>query len=167
MFQPNKCFVFLQIYYKEESGFSLVDIPVQKEIKVAMTQAVKHFESNGLEVGPAPIGSMQKLVESGLAQFFQMQDIPLIVKDGAKNDKGDSVTIEMIKSAIGKSKYSFAGLFFCFLYNTNGLIGKSKAPGHLETGEKMKQKLLVSVNLFYLCLTDINHSILFYLLDLF
>lgn len=113
-------------------------------------QAVKHFESNGLDVSPAPIGSMQKLIESGLAQFFQMQDVPLIVNDGADNGKGDSVTVEMMKSMVGKSKYSFAGLFFCFLYNTNGLIGKRKMPIHLKTGEKMKQQLLVSNNL--LCL---------------
>lgn len=132
-----------QIYYKDESGFSLTDIPVQKEIKVAMNQAVKHFESNGLSVEAAPIGSMQKLIECGLAQFFQMQDVPLIVKDGAKHERGDNVMVEMLKSMFGKSKYSFAGLFFCFLYNTNGLIGKRSVPNYLETGQKMRQKLLV------------------------
>lgn len=109
-----------------------------------MREAVKHFQSNGLETKEAAVGSLQKLTECGLAQFFQMQDIPMIVRDGSKTQKPDSIFLEMVKSIFGKSKYSFAGLFFCFLYATNGMIPQRKIPKYLKTGELVRQQLLVS-----------------------
>lgn len=39
----------MQIFYKEDAGFSLVDIPVQPEIKIAIRRAAEHFRQNGLE----------------------------------------------------------------------------------------------------------------------
>lgn len=116
-------------------------------MKIAMRQAVKHFQSNGLETNEAAIGSMQKLTECGLAQFFQMQDIPLIIQDGSATQKPDSILLEMVKSIFGKSKYSFAGLFFCFLYATNGLIPKRKIPKYVKTGQEVRQQLLVSLKI--------------------
>lgn len=113
-------------------------------MKIAMRQAVKHFQSNGLETNEASVGSLQKLIEAGLAQFFQMQDIPMIIQDGSATQKPDSIFLEMVKSVFGKSKYSFAGLFFCFLYATNGLIPKRNIPKYLKAGELVRQHLLVS-----------------------
>lgn len=120
-------------------------------MKIAMRQAVKHFESNGLETNKATIGSMQNLVEAGLAQFFQMRDIPLIVRDGSDTQQPDSIFKEMTKSMFGKSKYSFAGLFFCFLYATNGLIPKRKISKYLRTGDSVRKQLLVSVLVLVFC----------------
>lgn len=108
-----------------------------------MRKAVNHFQSNGLETKEAPIDSFQILTECGIAQFFTMEDVPSILKDGAHPKKMDNVYAELFKSAIGKSKYSFAGLFFCFLYETNGLIPKRRIPKYVRTGEKIRQKLLV------------------------
>lgn len=109
-----------------------------------MREAVKHFQSNGLETKEASVGSLQKLTECGLAQFFQMQDIPMIVRDGSTTQKPDSIFLEMVKSIFGRSKYSFAGLFFCFLYATNGMIPQRNIPKYLKTGEQVRQQLLVS-----------------------
>lgn len=38
----------IRIFYMEDAGFSLVDVPAQAEIKVYMRQAVHHFKRNGL-----------------------------------------------------------------------------------------------------------------------
>ena len=40
----------IRIFYKEDNGFSLCDIPVQTEIKIAIQRAADHFKANGLIV---------------------------------------------------------------------------------------------------------------------
>lgn len=134
----------LQIYYKETAGFSLADIPVQDEIRISMRNALQHFRNNGLDVAEAPVGSLQELVECGLAQFFTMKDIPLILRDSENPKKIDNVYIEILKSMFGKSQYSFAGLFFCFLYETNGFIPKRRIPKYVRMLEEYRKIFLVS-----------------------
>lgn len=45
-------FIYFQIFYMEDAGFSLVDIAVDDSIKIAMWKAIKHFKSNGLHTAP-------------------------------------------------------------------------------------------------------------------
>lgn len=117
-----------------------------------MRRAVQHFKRNGVqteEVGvklPSgelfidsilfvfqfPMQSLQHLVEGGLAKFFSMEDVPLIVRHLDNPKKLDNVYFEMFKAMFGKSKYTFAGLFFVFLYYTRGFIAKRKIPKHIE-----------------------------------
>lgn len=116
---------------------------MQEEIKITIRNAVEHFRANGLDVHEAPLGSLQELVECGLAQFFTMKDIPLILRD-TKNPKIiHNVYLELLKSCFGKSKYSFAGLFFAFLYETNGLISKRKITKYVNELENHRQEFLV------------------------
>lgn len=133
----------MQIFYKETAGFSLVDIPVQDEIKIAIRNAAQHFQMNGLQVAEAPMGSLQELVECGLAQYFTIKDIPLVLRDIENPKKVHSVYKEIIKSIFRKSKYSFAGLFFAFLYDTNGLIPKKRINLYVNKMEGYRQEFLV------------------------
>lgn len=120
-----------------------MDIPVQEEIKIAIRNAVEHFRNNGLDVKRAPIGSMQELTECGLAKFFTIKDIPLILRNTENPKKKQNVYLEMIKCAAGQSDYSFAGLFFSFLYETHGLIQKKNIPKYVQLLEKYRQQFLV------------------------
>lgn len=128
---------------------------MQKEIKIAIRNAAEHFRMNGLNVSEAPIGSLQELVEGGLAQFFMMKDIPLILRDTENPKKKHSVYVEIFKSIFGKSKYSFAGLFFSFLYETNGCIPKRNISKYVALLENYRQEFLVcnvrDTFLFYFC----------------
>lgn len=121
-----------------------MDIPVQDEIKIAIRNAAEHFRMNGLSVAEAPLGSLQDLIECGLAKFFTIQDIPLILRDSENPKKVHSVYLEIFKSIFGKSKYSFAGLFFCFLYETNGLIPKKNISKYVAMLERYRQEFLVN-----------------------
>lgn len=42
----------IQVFYMEEAGFSLSDVPVQLEIRVYMQRAVEHFKRNGMRTKP-------------------------------------------------------------------------------------------------------------------
>lgn len=132
-----------QIFYKESAGFSLVDVPVQKEIQIAIRNAAEHFRRNGLCVEKAPIESMQELIECGLAQFFTIKDIPLILRDAEDPKIIHSVYKEILKSMFRTSKYSFAGLFFSFLYETNGMIPKRKINKYVDMMQNHRQTFLV------------------------
>lgn len=120
-----------------------MDIPVQEEIKIAIRNAVEHFRNNGLDVKRAPIGSMQELTECGLAKFFTIKDIPLILRNTENPKKKQNVYLEMLKCAAGQSDYSFAGLFFSFLYETHGLIQKKNIAKYVQLLEKYRQQFLV------------------------
>lgn len=117
---------------------------MQEEIKIAIRNAAEHFRMNGLDVNEAPMGSLQELIECGLAQFFTIKDIPLILRDTENPKIIHNVYLEMFKSIFGKSNYSFAGLFFAFLYETNGLIPKRKISKYVHALESYRQEFLVS-----------------------
>lgn len=108
-----------------------------------MRNALQHFRNNDLVVTEAPFSSLQELVECGLAQFFTIKDIPLILRHADDPKKVDNVYYEMFKSIFGKSKYSFAGLFFCFLYETNGFIPKRKIQKYVQMMAEYRQRFLV------------------------
>lgn len=114
-----------------------------------MRNAVQHFRNNNIRVAEAPIGSLQELIECGLAKFFTMQDIPLILRDAENPKKIHNVYLEIFKSIFGKSNYSFAGLFFSFLYETNGFIPKRKIPKYVRTLENYRQAFLVRFRHFF------------------
>lgn len=140
----------------------MVDIPVQEEIKIAIRNAAEHFRMNGLSVAEAPIGNLQELVECGLAQFFTIQDIPLILRDVENPKKIHNVYLEMLKSMFGKSKYSFAGLFFSFLYETNGLIPKKKISKYVNMMKQYRQEFLVGFHCYAIPVQSSSLSISFF-----
>lgn len=133
----------IRIYYMEDAGFSLIDITVEESIKIAMCRAIQHFKSNGLQTAPAPIKSLQESMEIGLSKMFDITDIPSILRHADNPEVEDNLCVELLRSLIGQSKYTFAALFFCVLMHTNGFIAKSKTPLYVEKGEELK-KLLIS-----------------------
>lgn len=46
----------IRVFYMEDAGFSMVDVPVQPEIKVYMQRAVEHFRRNGMSAKPVSLG---------------------------------------------------------------------------------------------------------------
>lgn len=146
----------------------MADIPVDRDIKTVIKRAVEHFKANGLDTKEvvfkslkkntqnnilifwfqAPFESLQNTTETGLAKFFTMEDVPLILRHRDNPKKIDSLFIEMLKSIIGQSKYTFAGLFFVLLYYTHGFIPKSKLPKYTAEFDQLKTQFLASFELF-------------------
>lgn len=87
---------------------------------------------------------MQQILEGGLAKFFSMEDVPLIKRHMDDPKKIDNVYWEIMKVPFGKSKYSFAGLFFVFLYYTNAFIPKRKIGKYSGEFEELRQRILVN-----------------------
>ncbi len=60
----------MQIFYMEDAGFSIIDVPVEDSIKIAMYKAIQHFKSNGLETTPVSIQYSTHSVKLYLTQQF-------------------------------------------------------------------------------------------------
>jgi len=133
----------IKIFYLEDAGFSFIDIPVEDSIKMAMWKAVNHFKSNGLQTAPAPIINLQESLEIGMTKLLSVKDVPLILQHPYDPKTVDNVFIEIAKSLIGQSKYTFAALFFCFLLHTRGFIPQSKVQHYVDKGDELK-KLMIS-----------------------
>lgn len=106
-------------------------------------QHIEFFISKSCLTQQAPFESLQILLEGGLAKFFSMEDVPLITRHLDDPKKIDNVYWEILKVVFGKSKYSFAGLFFVFLYYTNAFIPKRKIPKYNIEFEAIKGQMLV------------------------
>lgn len=128
----------------EDAGSSLIEMPVQEEIKIYMRKAVDHFARNGLITSRAPMDDFQKSLEIGLATFFSIEDVPLILKNPDDPKEQDSLWPEMAKCMVGQSKYTFAGLLFVMLIQTNGFIAKSKVEDYVQKCAELKEELMVS-----------------------
>lgn len=101
------------------------------------------------------MGSFQKSLEIGLATFFSIEDIPLILKHPDDPKTEDSLFQELLKCIIGQSKYTFAGLFFVTLLQTNGFIAKSKVSDYVAQSELLKKELIVSKSHHFIKLTNL------------
>lgn len=88
-----------------------------------MEMALEHFRKNGNEVEEFPFDSFQHFTEMGTAKLFCVDDVPLVTKYQESPPRYHSSVIELIKSAFGRSIYSFAGLFFVHFYKlTNAFL---------------------------------------------
>lgn len=97
--------------------------------------------------------SLQQTLESSLASFFTMSDIPLILRHPDNPETCDSLPAELAKSLVGRSQYSFAGLFFATLIGTGGLISAGRVPGFIQQTDELRKQLLAMLRddgvLFY------------------
>lgn len=88
--------------------------------------------------------SLQESIEIGLTKMFDVSDIPSILSDPENPQIRDNLFVELLRTLIGQSKYTFAALFFCILMKTNGFISKSKTPHYARKGDELKKLFLVS-----------------------
>lgn len=123
----------------EDSGFSLSDIPVDNDIKLCMWKAIQHFKNNNLITKQAPLDSLQETTEIGLALLFNC-DLPLMLEHPKRKD---NVYLELLKSIIGQSNYSYNSLYSSLLIHVNGFIPRKNVPIYREMGDALKEKLLV------------------------
>lgn len=126
----------------------MVDIPVQPEITRSMQTALDHFRQNGLDVEDFPFGSLQDCSEWSLAKLCTLKDVPLITRYQSDPPKYHSVIFEIVKSIFGKSRYSFAGLFFVNFYETADAILLRHRNKYLQQLDAVRQRFLVSWSFF-------------------
>lgn len=90
-----------------------------------------------------------------------MEDVPLILRHLDNPKKLDNVYLEMFKTMFGKSKYTFAGLFFIFLYYTRGFIPKRKIPKYSAQFDATRAEFEVLIDIEIL-LRQISNNYFFY-----
>lgn len=92
----------------------------------------------------APFKNFQETMEIGLTKLFDITDIPVILRNPYNPHIEDNLWAELLRSLVGKSKYTFAALFFCFLMRTNGFIPKSRTGHYMEKCDELKKQIIVS-----------------------
>lgn len=101
----------------------------------------------------APLKSLQQSLETSIATFFTMTDIPYILRHPEEPSTCDSLPVELAKSMVGRSQYSFAGLFFATLIRTGGFIPASRVPAYVQQNDELRKRLLAMLGddgvLFY------------------
>ena len=135
--------IFLfQVYYAEDFGFSLAASPVDDDILICLFKAVHFFKNHGIQAEKVDFYHFNDSLEMISAALFSMQDVPDIVKNPADPTKSPSLTLELLKAAIGQSKYTLAGLYFQFLKNNHGFLSSQKSEMYKEKARLLKKHVV-------------------------
>lgn len=131
----------LKVFYMTEPGFSLVMLPAEQEIKDAIHRVAEHLNRKyGMTATKANIKEMEDSMETSIAVFFGLQGIPNALEDPQNPKKSHSLFLEILKSLIGASKFSFSLLIFYVLKVTNVFIPKWKYKYYYDLNEALKKK---------------------------
>lgn len=87
----------------------------------------------------APFDNLQKTTEIGLSLLFNC-DLPIMLESPKQKD---NVYLEVLKSIVCQSNYSFNSLVSSFLIQTNALIPRKNVPRYRENGNKLREEFLV------------------------
>lgn len=131
----------------EEESKSFVSVKVQEEISQAIRQSVEYLKvkCNCEIVSDFKFAELKNSCEIAGSALYTLEDIPNLLK--AENH---NLALELLKSAIGQSNYTFNLLFFYTLQYIFGTFVTND--GYLKKNEYLKQ-------LFTVCYC--YHSIIF------
>jgi Asp-tRNA(Asn)/Glu-tRNA(Gln) amidotransferase A subunit family amidase len=118
---------------------------VDDDIMMSLYKAVHFFKGHGLSTEKATFTHFNDSLEMISAALFSMQDVPDIVKDTTNPDRKPSLALELLKAAIGQSKYTLAGLYFQFLKDNNGFLSREKSTLYKERAQLLKKDILATL----------------------
>lgn len=75
----------------------------------AMFKALQHFKGNNLAISEANI-DLSDCYNIGVSLFLEMEDVPDLIGYRKKEKERSSCALEIAKTFIGKSEYTFSGL---------------------------------------------------------
>uniref|UniRef100_T1HPU6 Amidase domain-containing protein n=1 Tax=Rhodnius prolixus TaxID=13249 RepID=T1HPU6_RHOPR len=132
----------INVFYMEEAGQSLVDVPVAPEIKNILKDAALYLKTNyGCQAERGPFPELADSVEISGTVFLGMEDVPELLDLSQKKGKEEmNLYVETLKSFLGLSEFSSAGLLFMVLKNVNLFIPKSKYEHYYNINEDLKLK---------------------------
>lgn len=133
----------MKIFYKEDAGFSLVAVPVDREIKSAIKDAAKFLkDAHNCQVEEADLKEMEDSVEISAAVFLGMEGIPDIREAvPTKKNEGQNIYLELLKANLGYSEFSITGLTFSLIVKHNLFIPKEKYGYYCEQNENLRKKM--------------------------
>ncbi|KAL3277363.1 hypothetical protein HHI36_012713 [Cryptolaemus montrouzieri] len=98
----------IRVYHMEEAPPSIINPPVHFEIKKAIRESVAFLEKNcnTKTMQDCPFQGLKNSFEFSMSAFCQLEGVPNYFKGENKN-----ILVEMFKSMMGQSKFSFGYLF--------------------------------------------------------
>lgn len=133
----------LNIFYMEELGNKIYDVPVQNDIKLAIRKCATHLEQNcGATINKTKFIELHDSVELSISVFFSvLQDIPNALQNPDNPKESANLMIEILKSLFFLSDHSLHTLFFYVLQKTNSFIPRSKGPMYRRMFEEAENKI--------------------------
>ncbi|XP_073817394.1 fatty-acid amide hydrolase 2-A-like [Musca autumnalis] len=131
----------LKIYYTYSMG-SLVHVPVDFEIKLAITRAVKCFEKGGIATEELHFDEFQNAIEICLSSLASIKGLPSIVTQST-TDKPNKLelTQKIAQSLFGLAPYTTMPLFVELMILVNAFISSKEAAKWKEEVKHMRSKL--------------------------
>ncbi|XP_047510448.1 fatty-acid amide hydrolase 2-A-like [Pieris napi] len=131
----------LQVYYMTEASSSAAIIPVEAELKQAVTRAALYLQSRGATVSKHYLEDLEDSVEMSVSVFFSMKDIPNMLQDPVNPKQDKSLLMELIKYILGFGVRSLQALGFTLIHRTNLFIPEHRTVHYREKTERLRQHL--------------------------
>ncbi|XP_061387270.1 fatty-acid amide hydrolase 2-A-like [Musca vetustissima] len=122
----NVDFSKLKIYYSYSMG-SMLHVPVDFEIKLAITMAVKCFEKGGIKTEELHLAELQDAIEICLSSLAGIKGLPSVVTQSVTDKPNKLELIQKIaQSLFGLAPYTtmplFVELMILNILGTNGVL---------------------------------------------
>ncbi|KAF5299241.1 hypothetical protein FQA39_LY02414 [Lamprigera yunnana] len=131
----------LKVYFMESIGNSLVMTPVQKEIKDAMKDVIRHLDKVcQCQICDYKFKEMENSPEMSLAVFLGIKDVPYLLKNKARTNGGFSLFIEIFKCILGLSNIYLNTLLMYFMQKVNVFIPRKNYPLYVKKCKAFQEK---------------------------
>lgn len=131
----------LKVYYRFSMDEGFGTLPVEPEIQNCVQRVVTHFKENNIPVEKLPIEWPTELVEITIAEFFNVKIPPLLI-DVNDHTVSKNPFIELPKTLLGLSQYTFQASFLNMICNTHFPFSESDELYYTKQGKVIRQKLL-------------------------
>uniref|UniRef100_A0A161MRM4 Putative fatty-acid amide hydrolase 2 CG8839-like protein n=1 Tax=Triatoma infestans TaxID=30076 RepID=A0A161MRM4_TRIIF len=130
----------INVFFMEEATNSLVAVPVEKEIKIRMQEAVHYLKT---AYGCHTERGKFELADSiyiGCALVLALKEMPKLLDYSLTKKKGEqNIFFETLKSIFGLSEFSSFGTFFALIQQLN-LFSQSKYEMYYKQNENLQEK---------------------------
>ncbi|XP_063243401.1 fatty-acid amide hydrolase 2-like [Bacillus rossius redtenbacheri] len=131
----------MRLFFMEDAGFSLVGVPVQKEIRASLRKAVECLRTKyGMSVQTHKFKELEESVEIGCSTLFSLKGIPQLLSDDDNPKKSRNLAVEFFKSLCGFSTISLQALCFYLLMKVNSYTSSSRAAKYQADGVALRKK---------------------------
>ncbi|XP_005185712.3 fatty-acid amide hydrolase 2-A [Musca domestica] len=131
----------LKIYYSYSMG-NFLHVPVDFEIKLAITRAVKCFEKGGIATEELHLKEFQNAIEICLSSLASIKGLPSIVTQSVENKPNKLQIIQKIaQSLFGLVPYTTMPLFVELMILVNAFIPTKESARWKEEVKQLRTKL--------------------------
>uniref|UniRef100_A0A182IVS1 Uncharacterized protein n=1 Tax=Anopheles atroparvus TaxID=41427 RepID=A0A182IVS1_ANOAO len=132
----------IRVYYADDMGFNPGHVPVDDDIKMALYRAVQYFKGHGLATERADFEHLPEGMELAFSVLQSLTDVPSIFHHPDNPKATHSLPLELVRCALGQSRYSLAGVMFYVIFGLRHFFSAERLETYLDRAAKLRDQMI-------------------------